>query len=316
MIRSIGEDYVKKLGEPLFPLIHQSRSHPPRVFSQARSAAMSIVAHLSYCTIDDEDRANVDRATIIPSTAFQYLVELKVEIDIAAILAELDFANPIVVRTHRFVAIGLLARSELWIGVRGTVGAYDWGVNARILPRHSRNLDLPMFFHSGFLSEATLLAAKLKDAIAAHRSNASVQRIHISGHSLGGAIAAILHQLRGDLVPHMPRSMRRDPGDCYIFGAPRTVWRHGEAFMEPPFAIRRSEDIVPRLPPSTLGYENFREQRYPHGAPFLDRGLSDWWPFLKWINAKTFHKFPEGHSIETYRSEVLERSASLHVDGG
>src|SRR5690606_24871988 len=82
--------------------------------------------------------------------------------------------------------------------------------------------------------------------------------------------------------------IRCTSGDCYVFGTPRTVWGHGQNFIEQPFAMRRSEDIVPRVPPAMLGYESFRRQLQSDGASFLDRGLLDWWPFLKWINALAF----------------------------
>ncbi|GAA2848920.1 lipase (class 3) [Aminobacter aminovorans] len=312
MIRTASKECVESVGRPLYLLINQSRSHPLGTFSQVRSAAMAVVAHLAYCAIGNEDRANVERATIVPSLVYQRLVQLEGGFDIVAAFTGLDFADPIIVRTRRFVAVGLLAGSELWIGVRGTVGAYDWALNARIWPRRSREANLPMFFHSGFLSETALLATKLKAAIAGHRRSASLRRIYLSGHSLGGAIAAIL-QLRGDLVPDMLQSMWRDPGDCYIFGAPRAVWRDGTVFLSQSFAIRRSADFVPRVPPSMIGYENFRQQRYPDGEPFYDQTPFDWWPFLKWISVLTFGKFIEGHSMERYRAEVLG-SAACHPD--
>jgi len=307
MLRTADEKWVHRLNRALYPLISYSQTHPLGAFSPVRAAAAAITAHLAYCTIDDQERAAVERATIVPCKAFQRLVRLPVSFDIALVLRALDFADPIIIRTRRFVAVGFPAGSQIYIGVRGTVGAYDWGLNARAWPRRGRSL--PLYFHAGFLAEATELAGKLSAAIAAHRMSSNLERVFLSGHSLGGAIAAILHQQRGDLVP----AMRGASGDCYIFGAPRTVWGRGGIFLDPPFAFRRLEDFVPRVPPATFGYENFRQQLSPTGAPFVDRGLADWWPFLKWLDALAFGRFIEGHSMENYRREVLQ-SAAVHPD--
>lgn len=311
MIRTAEEEWVRRLGRPLYLLINQSREHQLGVFSSVRAGAAAIVGHLAYCTVSDEERADVERATIVPCEAFQRLVRLTAPLDIAAVLAALDFPTPIIVRTRRFVALGLPAGSELHIGVRGTVSAYDWSLNARAWPR--RGADLPFFFHGGFLAEATELAGKLGDSIAVHRSASNLKRVFLHGHSLGGAIAAILHQQRSLLLPAMPAPMRCNSGDCYIFGAPKAVWRFGQEFIDQPFATRRVEDIVPRVPPAMLGYKSFRQQMQPNGAPFSDRGLLDWWPFLKWIDALAFGKFIKGHSMERYRDEVLGVAAE-HPD--
>lgn len=311
MIRTAEEEWVRRLGGPLYLLINQSREHELGVFSPVRAGAAAIVAHLAYCTIGDEERAEVERATIVPSEAFQRLVRLTVSFDSAAVFTALDFPDPIIVRTRRFVALGFPAGSELYLGVRGTVSAYDWRLNARAWPRRSKHL--PLYFHSGFLAEATALAGKLAASIAAHRSASNLERVFLMGHSLGGAVAAILHQQRDLLLGQMPTRIRCTSGDCYVFGTPRTVWGHGQNFIEQPFAMRRSEDIVPRVPPAMLGYESFRRQLQSDGASFLDRGLLDWWPFLKWINALAFGRFIEGHSMERYRKEILAIAAE-HPD--
>ncbi|MBG6119342.1 MULTISPECIES: lipase family protein [unclassified Sphingobium] len=311
MIRTPEEEWIRRLGRPLYLLINQSRVHELGIYSPVRAGAAAIVAHLAYCTVTDEERADVKRATLIPCEAFQQLVRLTESFDIVAALAALDFADPIIVRTRRFVALGLPAGSELHIGIRGTVSAYDWSLNARAWPR--RDNCLPLYFHGGFLTEASLLAGKLAAAIAAHRSAPNLERVFLHGHSLGGAIAAILHQKRGLLLPVMHPQMRRNSGDCYVFGTPRTVWHHGQEFIDQPFALRRPDDFVPRVPAAMLGYGSFRQQLQPNGSPFHDRGLVDLWPFLKWIDALAFGKFIEGHSMERYRGEVLAIAAE-HPD--
>ncbi|MDG6094511.1 lipase family protein [Acetobacter sp. AN02] len=303
MNRTAAIDWVRKLGSPLYTCINQSKVHPLGVFSQVRGAALVVAAHLAYCAIGDQERADVKRATIIPCHAF-HLLRSVTSFELAMAFGPLDFPEAFIVRTNRFVALCLPTADELLIGVRGTVGAYDWGLNARIWPRRSASLNLPMYFHSGFLSEAELLASSLSQAIQSHRKYGSIKRVFLAGHSLGGAIAAILHQRRELFAPHLP-GQGYAPGDCYIFGAPRTVWRDSTAFRGQPFAIRRIEDIVPHMPFATLGYKDFPQQYDVGGTPFCYRGLAGFSRFLQWVAAAKFRKFLEAHSITTYRREVL-----------
>ena len=309
--RTAAIDWVHKLGSPLYTCINQSKAHPLGLFSQVRASALAVAAHLAYCAIGDQERGDVERATIIPCHAFHTLRPVT-SFELAAAFGPLDFPEAFVVRTNRFVALGLPTNDELLIGVRGTVGAFDWSLNARIWPRRSASLSLPMYFHSGFLSEAELLASHLSQAINSHRKYASIKRVFLAGHSLGGAIASILHQRREIFTPHLP-GQGYAPGDCYIFGAPRTNWRYGSAFLDQAFAVRRAEDIVPRTPPATLGYENFVRQSAVDGTAFRDRGLVDLRPFLRWIDTMRFSKFLKGHAMETYRREVL-LAACRHPD--
>ncbi|MDP4006721.1 hypothetical protein [Methylobacterium sp. NEAU K] len=306
LIRTADEEWLWNLGRPLYLFANQSRRHPYHEHSVVRSAAAAIVSHLSYCVIDEEERRNVSRATIIPSFTFQLIMRNDLSIDIFSILRAMDFPDPIIVRTKNFVALGLLANSELFVGVRGTVGAYDWLINLSCWPRASKILDLPTYFHGGFLSEAEALVDVLRQEISTRR--ARVDKIIYAGHSLGGAIAAILHQARSTVAEGSPID-----GDSYIFGAPRTAWRFAGDFIAQPFAARRAEDVVPRVPPSLMGFESFRDQRDLSGEAYTDRGLIDLRPFLIWLDAMAFSKFIEGHSVENYRDEAI-KTASQHPD--
>ena len=113
MIRTAEEEWVRELGRPLYLLINQSRNHELGIFSPVRAGAAAIVAHLAYCTISDEERADVERATIVPCEVFQRIIRLTASFDIASVLRALEFPDPIIVRTRRFVAVGFPVGADL-----------------------------------------------------------------------------------------------------------------------------------------------------------------------------------------------------------
>src|SRR5258707_7208833 len=81
--------------------------------------------------------------------------------------------------------------------------------------------------------------------------------IYVAGHSLGGAIGALIN--------------RWQPiNGCYIFGTPRigNVSRLGRLFE--PFAMRRHLDVIPHGPPAAFRYANFKSQIAPDGQPFTE----------------------------------------------
>jgi hypothetical protein len=61
MLRTADEKWVYRFDRALYPLISYSQMHPLGAFSPIRAAAAAIAAHLAYCTIDDQERADVER---------------------------------------------------------------------------------------------------------------------------------------------------------------------------------------------------------------------------------------------------------------
>jgi len=166
-------------------------------FDPIKNGASAIVAHLAYCAIGADEREHRIRAKVVPCRVYQELVR-GADFDFAAMLRRADFISVEVVRTRFFVAIIIPVRNMLLIGVRGTQFAYDWVINLKIARVRDR---LGEHFHAGFMREAERLADELFPRIVG-------QPVYFAGHSLGGAVAAVMSNWTAVEA-------------CYVFGAPR-----------------------------------------------------------------------------------------------
>lgn len=298
MLRDASRNEVRRVAAPLWLLVNHSLS--PDDFNSlnvTRRAACSIVAHLAYCAIGADERERRNRAKVVPSHVFQELLASE-EFDLAEALASIDFVDVEVVRTRGFVAVIVPARDLFLIGVRGTQFAYDWLINAKVWKIADARGER---FHRGFLREAEELTEALRERFYS-RFAPRIRRfrdgctIWLSGHSLGGAIAAIIN--------HLELPLRTEA--CYTFGSPRiSNLAHLES-LRPTFATHRQLDIVPHCPPKTLGYANFSHEIAPDGGTYVPAGASEMYSFASWIAQLAVSRFPKNHSMECYRSEVIE----------
>jgi pimeloyl-ACP methyl ester carboxylesterase len=155
------------------------------------------------------------------------------------------------------VSVVIPARTFFLIGVRGTQFAYDWLINLNIAKAKGASGE---YFHIGFLREADKLALELRTRLLDRYANRIASRdcaVYLAGHSLGGAIAAILSQMQ----------LAVPINACYMFGAPRISNSKKMTGLYQPFAMRRALDVVPHCPPSAFGYIDFLNQKAPNGDP-------------------------------------------------
>jgi hypothetical protein len=291
MLRTASEAEVRKVAAPLRLVINQATwPGNPGEFDLLKNGACSVVAHLAYCAIGADERERRIRAKVIPCRVYQELLA-GADFDLIATLGRDDFANVEVVRTKFFVAIIIPVRELLLIGVRGTQFAYDWLINARIAKARDRNDN---FFHVGFLREGEELAAELALRLGSRQAIGQGNLgVYFAGHSLGGAVAAVM-------------SNWIDVDGCYMFGAPRISnsnqlkWRWG------PFATRRYLDIVPHCPPSGFNFVDFYNEKATNGDRFVAANRVERYFFASWLFSLAINQYPKNHSMERYRLEVLE----------
>ena len=146
-----------------------------------------------------------------------------------------------------------------WIAVRGSSNLRNWMLNLQYV-QHSCGKELPgipcggVDFHRGFRQAAAEVYRLAQPYLR------QGYKTRLTGHSLGGAIAAILMvflQESGYTVEH-----------CITFGQPKITDRLGAQKLTTAPLLRfiHDDDIVPTLPPSTVltslqgGYEHFGEE--------------------------------------------------------
>jgi hypothetical protein len=295
MIRSVAETEIRNVACPLWTLLNPHALWPgsPGQFNLVQSATCAIVAHLAYCAIGADEMERRNRAKVVPCRVFQTLI-MELGFDFAAIMAGMDFPNVGIVRTTYFVAIIIPVRDKLLIGIRGTQFAHDWAINIKIAK--SKDEISGDYFHAGYLREAEAFDAALKEQLLTRyasvlaRPNAA---IYIGGHSLGGAVGALINRWEG---------IR----GCYLFGAPRIGKERRVSRNNEPFAMRRYLDIVPHCPPSTFGYADLANQVKPNGEPFEGAGGLELHFFASWLTQLAVRQFPINHRIERYRLELMQ----------
>jgi hypothetical protein len=173
-----------------------------------------------------------------------------------------------VVTTQNFVSVSVKLQEVIFIASRGTADAYDWRIDL------DSALDAPIMDHSelhmhrGFLGEAL----KHADLIAGRLSldeNKDLPRIYTTGHSLGGALAAVLYALYSNPFHywhHFRSGQRWTPllhlsrhfhVDCsYTFASPRYGDHTAVHQLPNPYSIVRPTDPVIYVPLRRQGYAN------------------------------------------------------------
>jgi hypothetical protein len=264
----------------------------------------ALFAELAYYHVPQwEIDLGQKRAKVIPSSAYRTLVARGRATNLATVSFEGDVPGVFVIEERSAIAVGMRVNDYLFIGFRGTLFWSDWRINARSTPLL---LPSPWWrgvggrFHKGFTEEALRIVVRINDHLRSSRMQ-DVKHAFVSGHSLGGAIAAISN-LALDVGPRSAR----------VFGTPRYADASGYWLSQPflPTHIRRTGDLVPTVPPRWMGYADHPNEFQTSGAPYVDpartsvvSGSREWVRFVSGRFSR--------HSIEEYRGEVGE-AASAH----
>jgi Lipase (class 3) len=247
MLATASREDIRKIGEPLRLLINGTSWPDPDydvttsgTFDVIRSGALAIVAHLAYCAIGSDERKHPHRAKVVPCRAYQRLVMAE-DFDFIEV-GGLDFLDTSIVRTERFVAIIVPVKrfNMILVGVRGTQFAYDWAINLQI---GKRTIFDDIAFHTGFYDEAEKLNALINERLHGQEVPGSPRRkIFFTGHSLGGAVAALMSQWGGSY---------RVAGS-YTYGSPRVCSASTMRAVRQPFANPAATRHRTPLPALTL----------------------------------------------------------------
>jgi len=192
----------------------------------------------------------------------------------------------------------------------------DWATDAKIRKTQGPGGDV----HRGFARALGVVLPEVEDAIEALRIKQ--QTLWITGHSLGGALAA--------LAAASLRFRERPIGvnGVYTFGQPRTgsqafADHYNAALKSKTFRLVNNNDVVTRVAPSRFDYGHVGTLRYfdHNGQLHLDSDLS-WWDRF-WDRAKgrlegfLDHNLADGihdHSMNGYLS-LIEKHCKTAPDG-
>lgn len=230
-------------------------------FDWSKAYVASVFANIAYLHIPQYELKNTNRANLIPCVQYREIIKGSGNIGVEQILKNPNFGEFFIVEKPYVVAVVVEIQKVLFISLRGTQQLYDWLVNLNVsksCPYADINLDI--YFHKGFHRAAASCMYEIHSEIL-KRFGKDIT-VYVTGHSLGGALAAILHALwsRGYEYCHHIGYITPDQylttHSCYTFGMPRYGNFHAVKHFASPFHIYNQSDIVPTVPPKFLGFDD------------------------------------------------------------
>lgn len=282
-------------------------------FSWGKAYVASVFAALAYEEIPEFELKKSKRAKIIPSDSYQAHIARWESRQIRAAIENIDgeFRTITIVRRAVLITITQL-QDVIFISLRGTTLCYAdivADVDAR-KASYSLGFGEKLRFHRGFFEAVIDCIDEVVEKVRDLRTGDTP--IYITGHSLGGAMAAIfLAKLaEGGYHPYFrPRTYQiPEAVACYTFGMPRYQDLNAKAYLPQPFHIFNELDPVPTLPPTMMGFVDSPDERCLNSIPELTMLKSKGNVGLraKRFTAKILS--PSDHRMERY----LERTQAMY----
>jgi hypothetical protein len=230
-------------------------------FDWSKAYVASVFAKIAYLHIPQYELKNTNRANLIPCVEYREIIQGPGNIGTEQFPRNSDFGEFFIVEKPYAVAVVIKVQTVLFISLRGSQKLYDWLVNLNATKsRPYTNVDADIYFHRGFHHVAANCMHEIHSEILKRFGRDST--IYVTGHSLGGALAAILHALWSRchmhyrLIGYNPRDEYLTTHSCYTFGMPRYGNFHAVQHFASPFHIYNQSDIVPTVPPKSLGFDD------------------------------------------------------------
>jgi hypothetical protein len=300
---------IDDLHRILGPALQAAQTDQKLIYASALLAELAYY-HVPEWEVDAARRRALLLPVGVPSLA-RFLRRVR-GTHVKAILGERkgERAEIFVVETRDIIAVGMTVGTTLCVAMRGTIflSDYDWWVNLRARLTRSYSRHLRGSYHRGFLTESVRVCRLIMDEI--NKLRTPVDRLHLCGHSLGGAVAAISERLlAGACAPQRSSSV--------VFGAPRycAADAHlGTRRWNQPVHIRRPRDLVPTVPPHALGYADPLDERTTDGRLYTAPPPARWRTLfvLPWVWFIGTVAAP--HSMTRYRRETGHAAAEPLAD--
>lgn len=226
-------------------------------FDWNKAYVASVLAKIAYLHIPQYELKNTNRANLIPCAEYREIIKEPSSFSFEDALKNSDLNEFFIVEKPYAVAVVIKIKKVLFISLRGTQQLYDWLVNlnaSKSRPYADANIDI--YFHKGFHRATASCMQEIHSEILKRFGKDCT--VYVTGHSLGGALAAILHALsrRYRMNYHHPESKHVKTHSCYTFGMPRYGNFHAVEHFSSPYHIYNQSDIVPTVPPKLLGFDD------------------------------------------------------------
>lgn len=242
-----------------------------RSFSLKKARICAELCSLVYEDVQEYELKKASRIHLFASDNYRRIIESGKPTSILGLLGEgSSEARFFVVRSRYAVILGTCLGDVVILSVRGTVfrRLWDWKANVDAAKyyatgsKYRRLLEFgcigsaEQFFHRGFFESIVPQFASISDAISRNATRGNEPQIVWTGHSLGGAMAAIGNAIYDSRLAHMwfVESMRGNVVGAYTFGMPRYCGLGAICCFTGPHHVYKKEDLVPTLPLRSMGF--------------------------------------------------------------
>jgi hypothetical protein len=241
-------------------------------FTWAKAYVACAFAAVAYEELAQFELKKAKRAKVIPCDRYQGHVARWFNEQRRASVRDLDTNATIEinVRGRVIVAISKLTR-VIFISLRGTTlsfADFKADLDARKV-RYSLGFGESVKLHRGFLDAVLECFDEVVEKVAS--INDQHVPVYITGHSLGGAMAAIFHArlAEHEFHPFVQRRRHRIAPSlsCYTFGMPRYGDLVAKSLLPQPYHTFNEFDAVPTLPPTFIGFADSANERCLNAIP-------------------------------------------------
>lgn len=282
-------------------------------FQINKAYVCALFSELAYYRIAQFEFNDARRVSVIPCLAYQRNIREGRTFDFDEALRSLDFGEYFVVIRRYAIIVGVRTRKVIFVAIRGTKYLYDWFTNLCAARYSHGSVGETVYFHMGFFRAMYACLGPVTRELG-HFIDTSEESIpiYVTGHSLGGAMAAIMHAIwhgrfSGQSVSAgIPARIVRTEA-AYTFGMPRYGDLKAITTLREPYHVYNEMDIVPTVPPKWLGFESCASEFMLDGTSIENIQNRESIKFFSWVYRLASGRGINEHSVELYR-ERLSRS--------
>lgn len=277
-------------------------------FSIRKAYACCLFAELAYKHVPALEIETSGRFKAVPSQAYQEIVKAGTASDVGTVLHAHDFGQFFTLVRRFAVVVGVRTSMVTVIAIRGTRELYDWLTNL-----NTRRIGLDwngqrVHFHRGFFRAIYSCFQPMSSELL--KLNPAEAPVYVTGHSVGGALAAIANAtwVTTRDTASEPKALR--PHSCYVFGMPRYGNLTAMLTCREPFHVYNEKDIVPTVPPRWLGFDGCTREHTTDGTALEKKVNLESLRFAEWILRLGARRSPREHDIELYRERIRTQLGS------